>query len=441
METYHGFKVIYNGPDRVVGEAKGKTYSHKKTMKSLADVVSTGMGRQLLIKHTLNPENYKEESENDFMQMHHTPESIVIKMMNKVDNIKEKNILVMFNLEFLESLIYIKGVDAKNITFLADNSVKANIAKNVYKTETIVIEKENHKNPEGIGNLMSTMKFDLAFSNPPYNRSIDIKILKEVQPICDEMVIVHPSTWCIDLKGKTNLFNDFRTQINGKVKSVELFNGNPIFNIGLNVPTMITHIKGTHKGICDVKFFEEEFKVKSIFDVTKFGAEWFTIVKPFKETIEKWISTNSDVWSHNKKEIDDTKYHCQFSALIGTRSTTAESMVKNDFYTMVLKNKESNYGIRQHNLNRDGNPTPTFEFDNECEVDNFINFCSTDFARFCVAIYKNSFNLSVGEMSLIPWLDFTQEWDDEKLFEHFGIDETTQNYIRSFLPDYYGIRK
>ena len=45
-----------------------------------------------------------------------------------------------------------------------------------------------------------------------------------------------------------------------------------------------------------------------------------------------------------------------------------------------------------------------------------------------------------GEMEIIPWMDFTQSWDDEKLFKYFDIDQKTQNYIREFLPDYYGLR-
>ena len=46
------------------------------------------------------------------------------------------------------------------------------------------------------------MKFDLVFSNPPYNSNIDIKILNEIIDVADEFVIVHPSTWLIDIKNR-----------------------------------------------------------------------------------------------------------------------------------------------------------------------------------------------------------------------------------------------
>jgi len=67
---------------------------------------------------------------------------------------------------------------------------------------------------------------------------------------------------------------------------------------------------------------------------------------------------------------------------------------------------------------------------------------NTDCNRFALACLKNNKNLSVGEMGLLVWLgDYTKPWDDERLFAHFNIDQKTQDYIRKFLPDYYGIRK
>jgi hypothetical protein len=34
-------------------------------------------------------------------------------------------------------------------------------------------------------------------------------------------------------------------------------------------------------------------------------------------------------------------------------------------------------------------------------------------------------------------MDFTQEWNDKKLCEEFGISEELWNYIDNFIPDYY----
>ena len=129
------------------------------------------------------------------------------------------------------------------------------------------------------------------------------------------------------------------------------------------------------------------------------------------------------------------KFYVQFSNLVGTRSNDPKNMVKDDFYTITLKNPESCLGIRKESM------LNTYEFTSKDEALNFINYCSMDFARFCVAIYKNNTNLHRGELELLPYLDFKESWDDAKLYKHFGIDQKTQDYITNFLPDFHGIRQ
>ena len=135
------------------------------------------------------------------------------------------------------------------------------------------------------------------------------------------------------------------------------------------------------------------------------------------------------------------KYFVQLAAILGHWDKSCEKMVKDDFYTFVMKDSERNKGIRQPNLNKPGGPTPTFEFNTEEKQINFIDYLKTDFARFCLSFLKIGQHLENGEMSIVPWLDFTQKWDDEKLFKYFNINEETQKYIREFLPDYHGVRK
>ena len=125
------------------------------------------------------------------------------------------------------------------------------------------------------------MKFDLVFSNPPYNKNVDIKILNEILDIADEFVIVHPSTWLIDLKDKTPLYKTFKSKIDGFLSSIELFNGNPVFNIQIFMPCVITHINKKFNGKTFVNNFNETYETESIYDITKFGKEWETLVKPF----------------------------------------------------------------------------------------------------------------------------------------------------------------
>lgn len=283
------------------------------------------------------------------------------------------------------------------------------------------------------------MKFDVVFSNPPYNGNVDIKILNEIIDIADEFVIVHPSTWVLDLKNKTKLYQDFKNKIHKNVKSLEFFNGNPIFNIGLYVPCMITHIGKSDKA--SINFFGEKYDTDALSSVTKFGVHWEILVKPFYEKIDTFIKANNgSVWGNkvDTKNSVQYKYYCQIAGIRGNvnLNSSGQNIVKDDFYTLILKDSDKNKGIRKSDSRG-----ATLEFHTEKELDNFISYLKTDFARFCLALLKNKSDTYCGEMELVPWLDFTEEWDDDKLFKKFDVSQELQDYIREFLPDYYGIRK
>lgn len=380
------------------------------------------------------------------MQTVDTPESVIHDMLDCVDDLESKSILVLFNCEIIEQLIYKKKIDPKNIHFATDfgSSSEAKAVQKIYGVDVTLFGDK----PAFIFNSFKGKKFDVCFSNPPYNRGLDLKILKSLmvdgtsaKSIAKEFVIVHPSTWLLDQKGKSDLYTSIKTILNRKLRSVKLFNGNVVFGVSLYVPCVITHIDLSYFGQIDVKNFAEKFTADTTENITKFGKMWLPVVKPFMVKIKKEIAKTSHVWSHNTTKILPNKSYCQTAAIRGHENYEESSMVKDDFYTMTIRGSADNKGIRETRLNKPGGKTPTFEFDTDLERDNFLMYLNTDFARFCLSLYKIGQHLENGEMELIPWLDFAQSWDDEKLFKHFDINQETQDYIRKFLPDYYGIRK
>ena len=78
-----------------------------------------------------------------------------------------------------------------------------------------------------------------------------------------------------------------------------------------------------------------------------------------------------------------------------------------------------------------------FTFNTKIEGENFIKYLKSDFCRFCLSIYKNNSQLDRGELAIIPWLDFSQEWTDEKLYKHFDISEEEIQFIEKHIPKYY----
>lgn len=291
------------------------------------------------------------------------------------------------------------------------------------------------------------MKFDLVFSNPPYNKNVDIKILNEIIDVADEFIVVHPSTWLIDLKNKTPLYKNFKKKIENHLQDVELFNGNPIFNIRLFMPCVISHINKNYNGVVNVDNFKQQYQASDIFSITKFGQDWESLVKPFKDMIKEYIDANDgNLWqkfSNNKTNsfVKEEGYLLQIPMGRGNEDKLSHTeMVKEDFYG-VFSNDLNEIETKNKNQEISFNGGTYCYFDTEEERDNCINYLKTDFARFCLSIYKINKHIDSGELELIPWLDFKEEWNDEKLFEKFEVSEELQDYIRKFIPDYYSIRR
>ena len=418
-----------------------KGYSSMKTETiNLNHSANTRMHALKLVDGALNELNPNDKSI-------YTPPSVCADICRSVAVQDRKTINVLFNAEIVEHLVHIKKIDPKQITFSV-NEAKAARAKFVmdgYGVNTCLFA---NNEPKTIRESFGTKHWDLGLSNSPYTRGLDLKILRALKHanICTEYVWVHPPTWLFDQKNIFPLYVSFKEEIKDALRGVKLFNGCSTFKCeGLNL-CVITHLHTGHNGAkIQVEYAkelgEEGFYADQIGDITKFGKAWLDIVKPFFTKIEGIIRKQGNIWSHNTRHIDADKEYCQLAAIIGNTSKESDTKVKDDFYTMTIKDSSENKGIRQPNLNRPGNPTPTFAFPSTGQRDNFLAYLNCDIPRFCFALLKSGKNAATGEMAMIPWMDFTKSWDDEKLSALWGIEQKTLDYIRSFLPDYYGIRK
>ena len=97
----------------------------------------------------------KQESSSLFENSHsiHTPKDLTIDILSKLD-LQDKKILVLFNPEFVISLVELYNIPASNIIFYSDHLNK-----------NLLVSKFNVKY---IKELETTMKFDVIVGNPPY---------------------------------------------------------------------------------------------------------------------------------------------------------------------------------------------------------------------------------------------------------------------------------
>lgn len=382
--------------------------------------------------------NFKEPQ----WQQNHTPFPLVKKMIDKVEDLDDKKIGVLFNLEFLEELVKERGVIPVNITFYADTEIEEAFARNVYKVKTVRFKEHTVK---GL-NKAIMRKFDLVISNPPYNRGIDLNILNEIYDQADEFIIVHPSTWLMDNKCKNSAFNKVRDLVKDGLKEVTLFNGNKIFGIGLFVPCSITHIDKTkkHSSIKVIDTINQsEYDYNDIFDIDRWGNK--PQYNSLKNKVLKFTKKNS-FNKHSYKEANIRKNVLVKTACIRGHVDliSPQKMIKDDFFTILSKNdgivKDKERASKLLSETRD-TFSSLFYFDKKCEAENFIAFCKTKLFMFCLSVVKINQNNHRGELNFVPWLDFTQNWNDEKLYKYFKLTQEEIDFIETNIPDYYGVNK
>lgn len=409
---------------------------------NLKKLLSFEQGRikffETLTKH---PENW---------QQNPTPFSIVRKMVDKT-SLEDKKILVLFNIEFLQVLVEERKVNPQNIYYIADNELEFLGGNKIFKVQSY---KLNDFTVLALKKLVLglDMKFDLAFSNPPYNDYLDLKILNEIINNIKECVIVHPSAYILKDGGDNSTINTFNKLINRKVSSVHFIDPYITFDGVLNpTPCVVTHfaenIDSDIEVSYDLKSFfnidDSSYTAKTVEDITIYGSKFAELVLPFKNKIEKYCETHGSLnrIKQSKVVYDKSKFYCQLPQIIGqvNRTKNFKGFYEHTFFTLMPLSGNTDI-VFENDLPKVSKKN-NFVFDKSENLMNFKTYLKSDFVRFCLSFKKFSKNLQTDSFDLIPLVNFDYEWTDEKLFEKFEVSQELSLLIREFIPDCYGIRK
>lgn len=77
-------------------------------------------------------------------------------------------------------------------------------------------------------------------------------------------------------------------------------------------------------------------------------------------------------------------------------------------------------------------------YDTEVEAKNMQSFLRTRFARFMIALVKNTQNLTKSGFEFTPKLPVDITWTDAKLFAHYGIGHEEQEFINTIVKPMIG---
>ena len=383
------------------------------------------------------------ESDEDH-QSNHTPLLFCDSIVSRIKNENEKSVLVLYNIEFIISLI-LSGWKGE-ITFLTASDKKINAIKklNQKKGYNIKTEYIGSENPLFYLEMNLNSQFDIILANPPYGgtlvQNLHLNFLEKCVKISKEQVIfVHPSTQYLSKGNKEAERINF--EIEPYLQEVTLFNGSAVFGIDKHMPLCITHVNKNKKDtgfVIENEMVGTSKKLDSIGRINIFNDyENFPSIKDkvISKMIEnKMSSIESKVKSKGKKsktpilKSPGGSYFIRIEVFTGGINKTRLNMWKNDFFTNVGKNREV------ESTGEGKPPTHWLEFNTREEAENCLEFLRTDFARFCLAILKIDKNLR-SRQHYIPYMDFSQKWNDKKLYKYFNISTEEQEFInRVILP-------
>lgn len=292
-------------------------------------------------------------------------------------------------------------------------------------------------------------KFDVCLMNPPYANGLGQKFFLKGLQIADVNVSVLPAAWLLGRRQNKKL-TDYFDRYGGKIEQIfgiDYFDAEIIGTMSINYLDK----RQNSKIIFGDNTYEESSKIRK-WSNDPLMTEFYNKVRPdlFQDNVENHIRRRPNggkgfIGCPEENAPDPEWWIIRLRCLMGHPGEPDEFVVisKSDFEYHCGKYKDLvKRTIYDNNTKRERIFVDYYiHFDTEREVRNFYNFIRTDFARACLWFYKAGMSLKDGILKSIPWFDFNEEWNDEKLFQMFEIKDEVRKHIEEILPDYYNIRK
>ena len=359
---------------------------------------------------------------------------------------------------------YIKGLNRTTKRNLKSGKIKIHTpyAKSGSITQVITyLLKENFSeltNEEIVGmisyddkkfsSLINTMGFskttktnkDFIVINPPYKGGLHIEIFnKAFEELNDggTLICLHPSTPFINRKptkddGKTQKIKEIVSKYKTRLT---LINGHNIFDAMFWNPLSVTRVEKILDTKIEVVYSHIDSTNKEVIvydkldDIFIHGNDLvIQIYNKIKNKINKTINSNLTRNGH----LDN--YYLQIIGIGGNRPI--KGTPHPDFNCIISKKYENNF---------DDIITKTFEkgdsnylgFESIDFAKNGFEYLKTKFSRFCVSLYKMNQHLDRGELEIVPYMDFSQEWTDKKLFDYFELTQEEREFINTYIQNWY----
>lgn len=346
---------------------------------------------------------------------------------------KNKQVVLVFRGQAIieEVIPYLEQYNNYEIILVLENSLIRTITSHILKDRE---EDIKYLTANEYSAKYKNMNPEYTIMNPPYEGKSELHLQflnKAIENTTTQIECIHPSAWLLTKTyGKRMKKHEVKAveNIHKYYTTFQFVNGNDLFpNANFFYPLVITTVDKTkpYPGYFKIedKMNNRILKFTNFDDINLHSDS--KVYLDLRNKIISHIKSNPNLFTvgNNKKQ-----YNVPISKLRGSQCNV--NFFKDDFYTLIPRNCVP---ITETNADF------VYGFNTIDEANNFINYLKTDFVRFCLSLYKITGNIKSGNIhKSVPYLDFTQDWDDEKLFTNFNITDEEKEIIKQIIPPFYG---
>jgi predicted RNA methylase len=249
------------------------------------------------------------------------------------------------------------------------------------------------------------MNFDKIIMNPPYDKNLHLKILREAMKHSDDIVNLSPIRWLQDPLAEYKKNSDFKkfSDIRKRIESLEVVSAaeaQKLFGSGQYENLGIYHL--TSKGGVDL--LPKPFISQALFDKVNLP----TYQGKYKSFYSERVSENYK--NFNKPFVKVSVLHGNVGA--------------KDWFDIITPQKKLAMSKEQ---SKGGTGTFTFNFDTQEEAENFFAYCQTKFVKACNGNVKTNIRWPGYAVPFMP--TYEHPWTDEELYKFFGLTPDEVNII------------
>jgi hypothetical protein len=303
---------------------------------------------------------------------------------------------------------------------------------------------------EDLFNNKIKMKFNAIVMNAPYKGGLHIDFFNKAFELLENggtITSIQPATPFLNTNTpKPNKKDVLIRQIIQNHKSlIRMVDGNELFNEEFFVPLAIITLTKTNddtKNVC-VDYQHSIDSIKGVHSYSTFNDVFIhgnDLVLSIRDKIfnKKVISLNNK----SSKKNTTSPFWVSVAAVVG--HPPKNNKVNPDFYCLVFKQNEVDFEslIVENYIDlpgrSNGRDKRGIAVNSRNEAINLIKTMMTKTFRFALSLSKIGSNLWGGNMlDTVPYLDFSNEWTDEMLFNYFEFTDEEIEFIKNYIGNWY----